>query len=87
MNTRAFLLAAMLISGLTTPAADIVLVKGGKAQATVVIPAKAHAREKLAAKELRRYVRAICGVELPLKEDGQAVAGTGLYIGPCTVSQ
>ena len=87
MNRRIILLALTLVTGLTTPATDIVLVKGGKARATVVIPAKAHAREKLAAKELRRYVQAICGVELPLKEDGQAAPGTGLYIGTCAVSQ
>ena len=40
MNRRTILLALTLVAGPTTPAADIVLVKGGKPQATVVIPAK-----------------------------------------------
>lgn len=64
-------------------AAPVVLAAKGQAVATVVLPAHASDKEKLAAEDLRHYVQALCGVELPLRADGQAVAATGLYIGRC----
>lgn len=76
-----------LAVAVATTAADLVLATGGKAQATIVVPAQAQKQELLAAQELRHYVQAICGVELPLREDGQAVPGTGLYIGRCSPTQ
>ena len=87
MNARSFPLVSLLAGCLTVSAADVVLVRGGKALATVVVPAAAHAREKQAAEELRHYVQAICGVDLPLREDGKRVPGTGLYIGRCEPAQ
>ncbi len=64
-------------------AEPVVLAKAGKPAATIVIPKQASSREILAARELRHYVEAICGVELPLNQDAKKVAGTGLYIGGC----
>ena len=68
-------------------AAKVVLAVGGQPAATIVIPANANDKERLAAADLQHYVKAICGVELPLKTDGKAVAGTGLYIGKCEPTQ
>lgn len=68
-------------------AAKVVLAAKGQPLATIVIPAQANDREKLAAAELQHYVKAICGVDLPLRADGKAVAGTGLYIGKCAPTQ
>jgi hypothetical protein len=64
-------------------AARIVLVRGGEAVATVVIPSDAPTVIRTAAEDLRHYVSAICGVDLPLRDDGSSVPGTGLYIGGC----
>ena len=64
-------------------AAPVTLATAGKATATIVLPAAANDREKLAAGDLQHYVKAICGVELPLATDGKRVAGAGLYIGAC----
>jgi hypothetical protein len=87
MKSCTQLIAASLLFCSLIPAADVRLVHDGKALATVVVPAEANAREKLAAKELRHYVQAICGVDLPLREDGKQVNGTGLYIGHCAPTQ
>ena len=75
-------LSVGLVAG-TASAERVVLAAKGQAVATIVIPAQANEKEKLAAEELRHYVKAICGVELPLQADGKQVAGTGLYIGKC----
>ena len=61
----------------------ISLAEDGKPLATIVTPAKAPGRIKTAALDLQRYVEKICGVKLPIHEDGKQVAGTGLYIGEC----
>lgn len=55
----------------------------GCAHATIVIPSEAEPRIRQAAEDLRHYVQAICDVELPVRADGQAVVGTGLYLGRC----
>lgn len=78
--TIALLTCLVAASALAEP---IVLAKAGRPEATIVIPADANSREKQAAQELQHYVAAICGVELPVNEDGKQVAGTGLYIGRC----
>lgn len=71
---------------LTTAQADIVLATGGKPQATIVVPAKTTGRLKWAALDLQHYVEKICGVKLPIKEDGKAVEGQGLYLGDCELT-
>ncbi|HCU34452.1 MAG TPA: hypothetical protein DGT21_03105 [Armatimonadetes bacterium] len=65
----------------------ITLATGGKPAATIVIPAQANDKERLAAEDLKHYVQAICGVELPINADGRAVTGTGLYVGNCEPTQ
>jgi len=55
----------------------------GRPLATIVVQKEADELVLDAAEDLRHYVQAVCGVELPLKEDGAAVAGAGIYIGRC----
>ncbi|MDD4097888.1 MAG: hypothetical protein PHC30_03885, partial [Lentisphaeria bacterium] len=64
-------------------ATTVTLAEDGQPRATIVLPEKPHPRLKTAAQDLRKYVRLICGVELPLQEGGAAVPGTGLYLGDC----
>jgi hypothetical protein len=71
------------VEGRATP---VVLARGGKPAATIVVPAQAPARLGEAAAQLQEYVRKLCGVELPIHRDGKAVAGTGVYIGRCETS-
>ncbi len=73
----------VLVSAIPAIAAKITLAAGNDAVATIVIPANANSREVQAADELQHYVRAICGVQLPINADGKTVGGTGLYIGQC----
>ena len=88
MNRAMFGIAALAVAWLPRPAPadEITLVKTGAPAATIVIPAKAHARIALAATELQTYVKRICGVDLPIRRDGQRVEGTGLYIGRCKIT-
>ncbi len=65
------------------PAEVLTLAAGGRPQMTVVIPAKAAAPVVQAAEDLRHYVQKLCGVELPLRTDGQAVAGPAVYLDRC----
>lgn len=83
MKKLSVVLLLSLLAALPVQAARIVLATAGKPAATIVIPAAANAFEKRAAVDLRHYVQAICGVELPLAAGGKTVAGTGLYIGKC----
>ncbi|MCE5241433.1 DUF4838 domain-containing protein [bacterium] len=78
---------AVLAAVVPAHAAKVVLAAKGQPTATIVIPANANDKEKLAAADLQHYVKAVCGVDLPLKTDGKAVAGTGLYIGQCEPTQ
>lgn len=79
-----FTLAAAINSG---NAAQIVLAAKGQPHATIVVPKEAPEQLTQAAADLQHYVKAISGVTLPIKRDGKAVAGTGLYIGRCEPTQ
>jgi len=75
-------LLAMLCASVAS-ADPITLAKDGKPTATIVLQAKANPRLNKATADLQRYVKAICGVELPIRTDGKRVDGTGIYIGQC----
>jgi hypothetical protein len=64
----------------------VTLATKGNPAATIVIPEDAHGRLTSAANDLQHYVKAICGVELPIEDDGKQVTGAGLYIGECEVT-
>lgn len=53
----------------------------GSANATIVKPAQATARESFAASELQRYIGKISGATLPIVPDDQAVDGNRILIG------
>ncbi len=80
---RVLLVLAFVFLGGLLRAEPFTLARSGKPVATIVTPAAANDREKLAAQELQRYVDLICGVKLPMREDGLKVEGAGLYIGRC----
>jgi hypothetical protein len=67
-------------------AANLELVHGGRPGATIVVANDRDPGLKRAAADLRHYVRAITGVELPTVTDGRRVEGVGLYVGRCEVS-
>ncbi len=76
--------AAILTLACASAAAEtITLARDGGPAATIVIAANAPERLSIAARELQHYVKALCGVELPIRTDGRRVGGTGLYIGRC----
>ncbi|MEA3364036.1 MAG: DUF4838 domain-containing protein, partial [Candidatus Hydrogenedentes bacterium] len=50
---------------------------------TIVVEAEADDLVSGAAKDLQHYVQAICGVEVPLQADGNAVEGKAVYVGAC----
>lgn len=68
-------------------AEPVVLVHAGRPAAVIVLTARAATRQRQAAADLQHYVEKRTGVRLPLHEDGKAVAGAGLYIGPCEPSR
>ncbi|MGE5531637.1 MAG: hypothetical protein ACM3VW_05935, partial [Bacteroidota bacterium] len=65
MKKIGVVLLLALLAALPVQAARVVLATAGKPAATIVIPAAANDMEKRAAVDLRHYVQAICGVELP----------------------
>ena len=65
----------------------IILAKGGKPAATIVLQKNPDTHLKIAGEELRNYVKKICGVKLAIKNDGKKVNGTGIYIGRCALSK
>ncbi len=77
------IVAAVLPAPGAAQADRIVLARGGQPTATIVVPSGATEREQQAANDLQHYVQRICGVVLPVHDDGHRVSGTGLYIGQC----
>lgn len=78
-------LSAGLICLLALSGAEetVTLARDARPAATIVLPHDAPVPLAAAAADLQTYVRRICGVELPLRRDGQRVPGTGLYLGRC----
>ena len=80
------ILFALALSGCASsiPAAKagpLELTKNNQPNATIVLQADAPAPLQQAAADLQRYIQKISGVQLPLKTDGQDVAGITLNIG------
>ncbi len=91
---RRFWIAGMIAVGIcawgTRQAAwgaELTLARDGRPTATIVLPADAPERAQAAARDLQHYIEAICGVQLPIRTDGRAVKGTGLYIGHCQLTR
>lgn len=86
MATRYILIICALLSA-TASAETVMLAHDGEPAATIVVQKDADELVRAAAEDLRHYVQAICGVELPLRDDGVAVPGVGIYIGECAASK
>lgn len=84
---RTAMAIALLSAMIGAAGADtVVLARDGQPAATIVLQAGADVKVKQAALDLQKYVRQICGVTLPVVEDGRQVDGSGLYIGNCEPS-
>lgn len=86
MNARniAHTLVICLCAGVTPSRGEIVvLARAGKPAAEIVLPADSEPDVRKAATELSAYVEKLCGVALPVRDHGDRVAGTALYLGPC----
>jgi len=71
-----------LLAGPIWPSrAEFVLVSGGVARATLVMPDAPTAAEALAAERLQYYVGKMTGVTLPLVKESAAGEGAGFFIG------
>jgi hypothetical protein len=80
-----FLLVAVMLPA-SLHAEPITLTHNGRAAASIVVEANADPKVAQAAQDLRHYIAAISGVDLPLHTDGQAVQGVGIYIGKCATT-
>jgi len=76
------LLAALLLVPGQLHADELLLVKDGKRNATIVIAENAPAVIKTAAVDLRRYIKEMSGVELLIQSDKKPLGGPGIFIGP-----
>lgn len=79
----AFGMVTTAVAGAFSRAKLVTLAANGSPAATIVVQQDAPFRMLKAAQDLQHYVHKICGVTLPLKTDGAAVSGFGLYIGKC----
>ncbi|MBN2312038.1 MAG: DUF4838 domain-containing protein [Candidatus Hydrogenedentes bacterium] len=83
---NAYLALAVIVMSCPVSAETIHLARDGKPVAAIVVAPDAGDLPKGAAADLQHYVQAICGVELPVREDGAAVDGGAIYIGQCAPS-
>lgn len=82
MFVRATLMIVLSVCSVAW-ADQITMAKDGQPAATIVLQKDAGDLVRAAAEDVRHYVQAICGVELPLKDTGERVPGTGIYVGQC----
>ncbi len=75
--------AEIITSG---PQHTVVLVEAGEPVATVVVPEDADSDLIRAAREIAASSEKLCGVPLPVRNDGAAVEGTAVYLGQCEPS-
>jgi len=80
-TSKVLLGAAIAACPIAANAAPLTLVKNSQPNATIVLQAKAPAPMKAAATDLQKYIQKISGVTLPLKTDGNDVAGITLNVG------
>jgi hypothetical protein len=78
---RLHLLASAWTLAMLPAMARVTLVEDGQAKATIVLPAAAGATTRRAATELRAYVKAMSGAELPIGESDGGTADVPIRIG------
>ncbi|MEO1999520.1 MAG: DUF4838 domain-containing protein [Planctomycetaceae bacterium] len=74
-------LSVLTAGPLTGAAAELVLVAGGKPQATILLSDKPTASAQLAAFELQHYLEKISGGRLPIVREPQPVEGPVILVG------
>lgn len=74
MKKLCILLALVVLVGATLIAGDVVIAENGKAQADIVIPAKASAYVKFAAEELKQYLDKMTGGDFRIVSEPTAPA-------------
>ncbi len=67
-------------------AEPVVFARDGQPTVTLVVEPNADGLVSGAAQDLQDYVKAVCGVELPRRDDGAAVEGKAVYIGACAAT-
>ena len=63
--------------------ADLTVAKSGKSSYKIVVPDKRTTAIDYTASELRKYVKEIAGVELPIIADSQVKRDPCIFLGPC----
>lgn len=82
----ALLITAIL--ALSRSAAAVELVRGGKATATIIVPAQPSRVESYAAGELQYHVERATGAKLAIVSEGDALqAGPHVFVGSCRVAR
>src|SRR4051812_35247224 len=78
-----FLCVLAMSSALTQPAgaSSLVLVRGGKAEATILIPAHADSFTKMAAEWVQSYVAQCSGAKLSVVTEDNAPSGALISVG------
>ena len=76
-------LAAVLVlcPGGTPLKAELLLVEDGRPRSTIVMGARASAKERLAAEELRTYLHKISGAYVSIATDADNISGTRILVG------
>ena len=76
-------LAAVLVlcPGGTPLKAELLLVEDGQPRSTIVMGARASAKERLAAEELRAYLHKISGAYVSITTDADDISGTRILVG------
>jgi hypothetical protein len=64
----------------------VLLARDGKPTAAIVVAGDADEHLQEAAESLASYIHRLCGVAVPVHDDGAQIAGVGLYVGGCQPS-
>ncbi|MCX6623381.1 MAG: DUF4838 domain-containing protein, partial [Acidobacteria bacterium] len=78
---RSILTLQLLVCSLTAAPKPVTLVDKGKPLATIVVASDASPSEKRAAGELRQFVQEMSGALLPIRTEGESVAGAKILLG------
>ncbi|HIE09653.1 MAG TPA: DUF4838 domain-containing protein, partial [Armatimonadetes bacterium] len=62
---------------------ELILVKDGVSNFSIVLPKDATPPEQHAAKEFGAYIRRISGADIPITTEGEEPTGPKVFIGPC----
>jgi hypothetical protein len=75
------------VAGIESAKEPLVLVQDGMPAATIVVAENATGTVRFAVSELNRHLKLCTGAELPVAQDGAAVAGATVQIGSTTLTE